>query len=56
MFEPSNFTNSLVHKNFELNNFTDRATIFKVALSDKKTKARLYINPSNTGANTLVGD
>ncbi len=43
----------LVTKGFEHNNLTNRASIFKVALSDVKKKSKLYINMGNTGANTI---
>jgi FkbM family methyltransferase len=53
VFEPSNFSNYIVTKGFELNNLSNRATIFKVALSDVKKKSKLYINNGNTGANMV---
>lgn len=33
---------------------TDRADIYKLAASDVKRKANLYIDKTNTGGNSLV--
>ncbi len=44
----------MVNKNFKLNNLTDRADIYKLAASNVKKTAILYINKRNTGGNSLV--
>lgn len=43
----------LVTNSFDLNNFTERAKIYKIAVSDVKRKSKIYIDLTNTGGNTL---
>ena len=53
LFEPYSIAHSITAKNMELNNLTKQTTLYKIAASDRDSRATLNLKYENTGAGVI---